>query len=121
MAIGRFQRTLAGLLIASATYGIVYFLLLSFAITLGEAELASDSPLLAVRDTLMFLATLFGFPFMPSLSSSARLTWARQVFGSDSGAIIGLIALNSLVWGPLLFFGFRMVRARLQRGRLKSG
>ena len=107
MAIERFKRTLVGIVLTSVAFGFLYFMVLSFAITLGEAELSSDSPLLAVRDTLMFLATVFGFPFM-------------RLFGSNSAAILGLIALNSLLWGPLLFFGFRLLRARLERGRLTS-
>ena len=105
MAMERFRRTALGMLMTSVAYGFVYFMVLSFAIALGETELASNSPLLAVRDTLVFLATVFGFPFM-------------RFVGSNSAAILGLIALNSLLWGPLLFFVFRLLRARLERGRL---
>lgn len=89
MAIERFRRTLVGIVMTSVAYGFLYFMVLSFGITLGEAELASGSPLLAVRDTLMFLATVLGFPFM-------------RLFGSNSAAILGtdrpkLAALGSAV------------------------
>ena len=98
--------------VAAACYWAIYLLVFGIVFAAGDAAEAPKGIWAAIVQGLAILLTILGIPFMYISDLPGGLDWSRRVFGDDSRALLGLAALNRVLWGLLTVW--------LRRRRLRT-
>lgn len=103
-------RTLAAIVTATAAaHWVAYTILWGTAFALG-----TGSPDSSVARVLGNLAELLGTPLMHSLilGPDAFAIGGVRWWGDDTNLILGLFAMNALIWGGFIAWVVRLLQAR---------
>ena len=96
---------------AAGCYWAIYMLVFGVVFAAGDAAEAPAGVWAVTVQALAILSTILGFPFMYIPDLPGGLDWSRRVFGDDNRALLGLAALNSVLWGLLTVW---LIRRRLR-------
>jgi hypothetical protein len=102
-----------GIVIAGGIYWIVYCMMFAFVFAIGDMAEPPRGFTALVANTFGVLLAIFGFPFMNLGWWPWGVELSRSIFGGDDTfVILGLMTLNAVIWGALLYATYLRIRRR---------